>query len=112
MEVQRDLINVHKYVKEECKEYRARLLSEVSSARTRGSGHKLEHRRLHLTSRKHFHAGQGPELWHWDQTGCDPPWGSSEAAWMWCWVFFFEFSEFLWLDQTDPVRPLPTSAIL
>jgi len=56
-----DLINVHKYVKEECKEYRARLLSEVSSARTRGSGHKLEHRRFLMPIRQHFCAVQEAE---------------------------------------------------
>jgi len=37
-----------------CKEDRARLFSAVPSARTRGNGHKLEHRRLPLTIRKHF----------------------------------------------------------
>jgi len=39
-----DLINVHKYLKGQEKEDRARLCSEVLSARTRGHGHKLEHR--------------------------------------------------------------------
>lgn len=39
------LFNVNKYLKEECKEDGARLLSLVSSAGTQGNGHKLRHKR-------------------------------------------------------------------
>lgn len=37
-----DLMNVHKYLKGGCKEYRARLFSVVPGARTKGGEHKLE----------------------------------------------------------------------
>lgn len=46
-----DLSNIHKYLREECTEDTARLLSEVPSARTRGHWQKLAHRRLSLNSR-------------------------------------------------------------
>lgn len=41
-----DLSNINKYLREECTEDTARLLSEEPSARTRGYGHKLAHRAL------------------------------------------------------------------
>lgn len=43
---QGDLSNIDKYLREECTEDTARLLSEEPSARTRGYGHKLAHRTL------------------------------------------------------------------
>ncbi|XP_032299214.1 adenylate kinase 9 isoform X1 [Coturnix japonica] len=43
-----------KYLKEGCNEGRARLFLEVPSARTRGKGHRLQHRRCPLTIRKNF----------------------------------------------------------
>ena len=51
---QEDIISVHEYQKVGCNENKARLLSVASSARTRGSGHKMEHRRFPLNTRKHF----------------------------------------------------------
>lgn len=48
------LINVYKYLKGGCKDDGAKLLPLVPSARTRGRGHKLEHMRLHLSTRQHF----------------------------------------------------------
>jgi len=53
-----NLISVYKYLKGACD-------------RTRGSGHKLKHRRLHLKTRKHFffyglvteHWAQAETLW-------------------------------------------------
>lgn len=49
-----DLVNVYKYLKEECKEDRARLLSVVPSERTRGNEHKPKHGRFPLDIRKCF----------------------------------------------------------
>lgn len=43
---QGDLSNIDKYLREECTEDTARLLSEDPSDRTRGYGHKLAHRTL------------------------------------------------------------------
>lgn len=48
---QEDIINICKYLKEGCKEVRARL--EPTDG-TSGSGHKLNHKRFHLKIRKHF----------------------------------------------------------
>ncbi|KAK4826044.1 hypothetical protein QYF61_003943 [Mycteria americana] len=43
-----DLMNIYKYLKGGCKEDRARVFSVVPSGMTRGSGHKLKHRRASL----------------------------------------------------------------
>jgi len=53
-EVQENLINMCKYLKEGCKGAGVRHFSVVPSARTRVNGHKLSHRRLHLNIRKQF----------------------------------------------------------
>jgi len=49
-----DLRNAYKYLQGGCQEDRARLFSVVSSDRTRGNGHKLKLRKLHLNRRKNF----------------------------------------------------------
>ena len=56
--------NVYKYLKGGCIEDRARLFSMVPRDRTRGHGHKLKRRRLHLNIRKHFFTARVTKHWH------------------------------------------------
>lgn len=48
-------MNVYKYLKGRCEEVvKSQLFSVVPNARTRGSRHKVEHRKLPLSIRKYF----------------------------------------------------------
>jgi len=59
-----DLINAYKYLKGGCEEDGVRLFSVVPSDRTRGSRHKLKHRKFQLNMRKNFFILRVMEPWN------------------------------------------------
>ncbi|GAB0178647.1 hypothetical protein GRJ2_000330000 [Grus japonensis] len=58
-----DLIHAYKYLKNRCLDDGPRLLM-VPSDRTRGNGHKLEHRKFHLNVTKNFFTVRVTEPWN------------------------------------------------
>ena len=59
-----DLINVYKYLKCGSQRDMANLFSAVHGDRTRGNGHKVEHRKLRTNKRKNFFTMRVTEYWN------------------------------------------------
>lgn len=58
-----DLVNTYKYLKDGCQEDGPSFVSAVLRGRTRGNGHKLQHRKFNLSMRRNLFAFRVVELW-------------------------------------------------
>ena len=73
--------HAYKYLMDGSKVDGAKFFSVVPRNKTRGNGYKLEHKKFHLNTRKHFCAGAGA-LAQATQRGCGvSSQRPSEAAW-------------------------------
>ena len=59
-----DVISPYRYLESECQTGRARLFPVALSDRSRGSGHKLEHRKFHTNMQENFCMVRVIELWN------------------------------------------------
>ena len=59
-----DVISPYRYLESECQTGRARLFPVALSDRSRGSGHKLEHRKFHTNMRKNLFILRVMEHWN------------------------------------------------
>ena len=64
-----DVISPYRYLESECQTGRARLFPVALSDRSRGSGHKLEHRKFHTNMRKNLFILRVMEHWNKWSTG-------------------------------------------
>jgi len=58
-----DLVNAYKYLKARSQENGARFFTVMPIYRTRGNGHKLEHRNIHTNTRINFFTARVREHW-------------------------------------------------
>ena len=111
LKAQRDLINT--YLKGKCQENGARLFSAVPSNRTRGNGHKPQHRRFHLSIRKSFFPLRVTE--HGDRLAREAGgllWGHSNPTGTWpraaCWRRTCSSRGLGWVVSRGPFQRPPT----
>ena len=68
-----DPITAYKYLKGGCREDGARLFSMLASDRTRSNGHKVKHKKFHLSMRKNFFTLRVAELEQAGRAECRIP---------------------------------------
>jgi len=110
-----DLINACKYLKGGCQADGARLFSMVPSDRTRGSGHKMRHKKFHLNMRKNFFAFRVTEHWNRLHKGLWSLllWRYSKSVWTWpCAACCRQPCFGRGVGLADPQRSVPTRATL
>lgn len=84
--MQGDPVHVHGHPRGGCREDRDRLLPVVPRARSRGTGDKLEHGKLRLTTRNTSVLGGCRSPAQIPREVLGVPQGCPKAAWMWCWA--------------------------